>query len=281
MIKNGSVEIEYEWFCKSIKGHGKITKARPCRLFQKIRTFWRRKQDTITVLSWLFSSNLVFPSSSRTFRTQSHLSYVAGQCHSVLFFPLLLPCRMCNQFTLNLSNRQTISFLLVDQLIPKTNHKDSETNDWNEQRHAQFIHSAWEKHWNAVCWFDINIALKKGLKFHQTRSNAIVFTKHYQFFCVPKDVKMEIGEVKYKKVYTSSRFPLKISSKHDWMKALGSEVAERSHGQVVQLKRSQSSQPNPIPDHDNRTGKPDVCRDGSHALKVTSPQCWLRWTLTS
>ena len=73
------------------------------------------------------------------------------------------------------------------------------------------------------------------------------------------------GEVIYEKVYASPRPPPKISLKHDWMKELGSEVAQRPDGEVVQQsKSSQSSQPNPNPDHD-RTEKPVVCRDTSHA----------------
>ena len=69
------------------------------------------------------------------------------------------------------------------------------------------------------------------------------------------------GEVIYEKVYTSPRPPPKISLKHDWMKELGSEVARQPDGEVVQqFKSSQSSQPNPNPDHD-RTVKPVVCRD--------------------
>ena len=48
----------------------------------------------------------------------------------------------------------------------------------------------------------------------------------------------------------------KISLKHDWMKDLGSEVARQPEGEVArQAKSSQSSQPNPNPDHD-RTGNP-------------------------
>ena len=51
---------------------------------------------------------------------------------------------------------------------------------------------------------------------------------------------------------------------HDWMKELGSEVALRPNGQVVQQsKSSQSNQTNPNPDHD-RTGQPVVGRDASH-----------------
>ena len=76
---------------------------------------------------------------------------------------------------------------------------------------------------------------------------------------------MESGEVTYEKVHASPRPPPKISLKHDWKRELGSEVIQRPDGQVAQQsKSSQSSQPNPNPDHD-RTVKPVVCRDISHA----------------
>ena len=59
----------------------------------------------------------------------------------------------------------------------------------------------------------------------------------------------------------SPRPPPKISLKHDWMKELGSEVAQRQDGQVVQqFKSSQLNQPNPNPDHD-RTVQPVVGND--------------------
>ena len=68
----------------------------------------------------------------------------------------------------------------------------------------------------------------------------------------------------YEKVFASPRPPPKISLKHDWMKQLGSEVAQRPEGQVAQQsKSSQSNQPNPNPDHDDRTVTPVVCRDAS------------------
>ena len=112
---------------------------------------------------------------------------------------------------------------------------------------------------------DINLALKKGLKFYQTRSNAIILHETLPAYCIPKVVRMETGEVIYEKVYASPRPPPKISLKHDWMKVFGSEVAQRPDGELVQQsKSSQSNQPNPNPDHD-RTVKPVVCRDASHA----------------
>ena len=80
---------------------------------------------------------------------------------------------------------------------------------------------------------------------------------------------METGEVIYEKVYASPRPHPKISLKHDWMKELGSEVAQRPDGQ--QFKSSQLSQPNPNPDHD-RTGQPVVGCDPrtAHGGRKTS-----------
>ena len=76
---------------------------------------------------------------------------------------------------------------------------------------------------------------------------------------------METGEVIYERVYASPRPPPKISLKHDWRKDLGSEVARQPEREVArQAKKSQSSQPNPNPDHD-RTEKPVVCpQTGAH-----------------
>ena len=35
-----------------------------------------------------------------------------------------------------------------------------------------------EEHQNTVYWVDINLAQKKGLKFYQTRSNAIILARN-------------------------------------------------------------------------------------------------------
>ena len=110
-----------------------------------------------------------------------------------------------------------------------------------------------------VYWVDINLALKKGFKFYQTRSNAIILHATLRAYCISKVVRMETGEVIYEKENASPRPPPKISLKHDWMKELGSEVARQSEGQVArQSKSSQPSQPNPNPDHD-RMVRPVVC----------------------
>ena len=53
------------------------------------------------------------------------------------------------------------------------NHKDLDSIDLEAPGVAQYMHKAWKKHQNTVYRVDINLALKKGLKFYQTRSNAI------------------------------------------------------------------------------------------------------------
>ena len=89
-----------------------------------------------------------------------------------------------------LSNRQTVFFLLVDPM--DKNHKDPDTIDLNEPCHAQYMHKAWKKHQNTVYWVDTNHALKKGLKFYQTRSNAIILHETLPAYCIPKVVRMEL-----------------------------------------------------------------------------------------
>ena len=66
----------------------------------------------------------------------------------------------------NLSNRQTVFFLPVDPM--DRNHKDPDTIDLSVPRHAQYMHKAWKRHQDAENWVDINLAMRKGLKFYQT-----------------------------------------------------------------------------------------------------------------
>ena len=68
----------------------------------------------------------------------------------------------------NLSKRQTVLFLPVDPM--DKNHKDPDTINLEAPRHAQYMHKAWKKHQNTVYWVDINLALKKGLKFWLAQS---------------------------------------------------------------------------------------------------------------
>ena len=93
----------------------------------------------------------------------------------------------------NSSKRQTVFFLLVD---PRDkSHKDLHEIDLNVPRRAQYLHNAWNGHQDAVYCVDIDLASKKGLKFYQTRSNAIILQETLPAYCIPKVVRLKTGEV--------------------------------------------------------------------------------------
>ena len=157
----------------------------------------------------------------------------------------------------SLSKRQTVFFLLVDPM--DKNHKDPDVIDLSVPRRAQYLHKARKRRQDAVYWVDINLAMKKGFKFYQTRSNSIILQETLPACCIPKVVRMETGEVIYEKLYMSPWPPPKISFKHEWKSELGSEHAQRS--EVGQLSRSfQSNQPIPNPSRE-RMGRPVVKDD--------------------
>ena len=173
----------------------------------------------------------------------------------------------------NSSKRQRVFFLPID---PRDKgHQDPAKIDVNEPRRAQYLHSAWKKHQDAVFWVDINLAIQKGLTFYQTRSNAIILQGTLPAYCIPKVVRLKTGEVLYEKSYMSPRPPPKISLRHDydWTRGkvqLGSTVDQQPEGKVVRQSRgevqhatfSQLTPPIPKPICD-RSGQP-----GRHARCV-------------
>ena len=129
--------------------------------------------------------------------------------------------------------------------------------------------NAWKKHQDAVYWVDINLAIRKGLTFYQTRSNAIILQGTLPAYCIPKVVRLKTGEVLYEKAYMSPRPPPKISLRHDWTKELGSKVDRQPEGEVTrqpegevarQAKFFQPTQPIPNPIRD-RSGQPGITQD--------------------
>ena len=93
----------------------------------------------------------------------------------------------------NSGKRQAVFFLPVD---PRDkSHKDPEKIDLNVPRRAQYLHNAWKEHQDAVYWVDINLAIRKGLTFYQTRSNAIILQGILPAYCIPKVVRLKTGEV--------------------------------------------------------------------------------------
>ena len=142
----------------------------------------------------------------------------------------------------NSSKRQTVFFLPID---PRDKgHHDPEKIDFNVPRRAQYLHSAWKKHQDAVFWVDINLAIRKGLTFYLTRSNAIILQGTLPAYCIPKVVRLKTGEVLYEKSYMSPRPPPKISLRHDWTSGevpLGSTVDQQPEGIVVRQSRGEVS----------------------------------------
>ena len=145
--------------------------------------------------------------------------------------------------------------------------------DFSVPRRAQYVHSAWKKHQDAVFWVDIDLAIRKGLTFYQTRSNAIILQGTLPAYCIPKVVKLKTGEVLYEKAYMSPRPPPKISLRHDhdWIRGndeLGSTVEQQPVGKLVLQSRgevehaafSQLTKPKPKPIC-YRSGKPDSTED--------------------
>ena len=171
----------------------------------------------------------------------------------------------------DLSRRQTVFFLLVD---PRDeSHKDPEYIDFSVPRRARYVHSTWKRHQDAVFWVDMNLAIRKGLTFYQTRSNAIILQGTLPAYCIPKVERLKTGEVLYERPYLSPRPPPKISLRHDhnWTRGndqLGSTVEQHPVGKIVQqfsgeaprveFSKPTQSKPNPICD---RTGKPVKSED--------------------
>ena len=159
----------------------------------------------------------------------------------------------------------SIFFLPID---PRDeNHKDPEHIDFSVPRRAQYVHSAWKRHQDAVFWVDIDLAIREGLTFYQTRSNAIILQGTLPACCIPKVERFKTGEVLYERPYLSPRPPRKISLRHDhnWTRGndqLGSTVEQQPVGKLVQqsfgeaprvkLSKPTQSKPNPICD---RSGK--------------------------
>ena len=126
------------------------------------------------------------------------------------------------------------------------------------------MHSAWKRHQDAVFWIDL--AIKEGLTFYQTRSNAIILQGTLPAHCILKVESLKIGEKLYERQYLSPRPPPKISLKHDYNWSKGNDqsgltvehqpvgkLVQQSLGEALQAGSSKPTQSKPI---DDRTEKP-------------------------
>ena len=155
----------------------------------------------------------------------------------------------------NLSRRQSVFFLPVDPR--KEDHKDPEYIDYSVPRHARYLQNAWKRHQDTVFWIDIDLGIiKEGLKFYQTRSNAIILQGALPANCIVRAERLKFGEKLYERQYLSPRPPPKISLRHDlnWSKGKdqGSTVEHRPVGKLVQQSLGKTLQfwffqANPIP----------------------------------
>ena len=100
----------------------------------------------------------------------------------------------------NLSRRQSVFFLPIDPR--KEDHKDPEYIDVSAPRLARYLHNAWKRHQDAVFLVDIDLGIKEGLVFYQTRSNAIILQGTLPAHCTVKVERLKNGE----KLYESVKF---------------------------------------------------------------------------
>ena len=114
-------------------------------------------------------------------------------------------------------------------------HRDPHEVDLTKSRLAPY------RHQDTMYWVGIQLAQRKGLKFYQTRCNAIIFYDTIPAYCISKIVVMEFGEIMHEKVYVSPRQPPTISFKDNWMKELDSEVAEAAK---IPNESNQNQKPN-------------------------------------
>ena len=81
-------------------------------------------------------------------------------------------------------------------VVPRNaSHKDPEYIDFSLPRGAQYLHNAWKRQQDAVFWVDVNLGIKEGLTFCQTRSNAIILQGTLPAYCIPKVERLKTGEV--------------------------------------------------------------------------------------
>ena len=101
-------------------------------------------------------------------------------------------------------DRQTVFFTVVNPM--HKNHQDPTELDLTRPRLASYKQK-WTVHQDTVYWVDIQLAQRKGLKFCQTRSNAVVLYDTLPACCISKVIVMKSEKIIYQKVYVSPRPP--------------------------------------------------------------------------
>ena len=143
----------------------------------------RRQQEKNSILYWTIRTRTsLSPSSSRSFRTQSHWSYTAGQCvDSKQFLRVHLSHRMCIQFTLHHKFRidcgRTKFFTAVNPM--RKDHKDPQELDLTKPRLASYKQK-WKVH-KIQCTGSIFSLLKgkdwSSIKQDRTQSSSTIHSQ--------------------------------------------------------------------------------------------------------
>ena len=101
-----------------------------------------------------------------------------------------------------LSKRQTVFFTAVNPMNKE--HKDLYEIVLEAPRLAWYKQKKWKRHQDTVYWIDIQLAQRKGLKFYQTKCNAIILQETLPAYCIPKVVVMESGDDIRESIYVAS-----------------------------------------------------------------------------
>ena len=156
--------------------------------------------------------------------------------------------------------RQTVLFTAVNPMDKE--HKDPYKLDLTKPRLARYKQKKWKKHQDTVYWVDTQLARRKGLKFYQTRCNAINHPLRY----TPSLLYLEsccdgIRRNSYTRKFLRHLDHLqRFLFKDYWMKELDSEVA----GSSKDTERIQPKPKNPIIKNGETRGWTTVHPEGRH-----------------
>ena len=100
-------------------------------------------------------------------------------------------------------DKQYSSYLMIQEV------KVTETQNILTSLHhvSRDTCTAWKRHQDTVFWVDIDLGIKEGLVFYQTRSNAIILQGTHPAHCIVKVERLKTGEKLYERQYLSLRPP--------------------------------------------------------------------------
>ena len=182
------------------------------------RARWQEagQQEKVSMLYWLVRTrNSSSPSSSRSFRTQSHWSFTAGYCvDSERFLRVHQSHRMCNQFTLRHKFR-------IDS--GRTKFKQGQTDGilYSRESHAwespRFIRVWSDQTTSCILQAKVESAPRYGvlgrfsacstkrIEVLSTRSNAVILYDTLPAYCISKAIVMKSEEIICQNVYHSGK----------------------------------------------------------------------------